>query len=68
MRSCGSCKWFTKLKLSWGYGGLCELMDWLATSDSGHDCQQFKRIKFHRSLAISDEEVQLQLADSSECG
>lgn len=51
MRSCGSCKHFLKMKQLQGNGGLCTLKDGRTNTDYGHNCIQFKRTKFHRSIA-----------------
>lgn len=56
MGDCGSCKHFQKLK-SKVSGGLCELKDWLTTTDGGHKCKEYKRVKFHKSVGASMQEV-----------
>ena len=50
--SCGSCKHFQKVGYwgSRGGGGLCQLFDWRAKTDSaGKDCKGYKRIKIHKA-------------------
>lgn len=53
--SCGSCKHFLKIK-HWrtriGGSGLCELFDARTKPDNGHNCKDFKRIKFHRNISL----------------
>lgn len=48
MKSCGSCRWFGKMRSMKGNSGLCELFDARTSTDHGRKCPQHKRIKFDR--------------------
>lgn len=58
MKDCGSCAFFTKVKNFHSKtdrsrihsGGLCELHDRLANSDSGKRCPDWKGIKYNRKI------------------
>lgn len=50
MQTCGGCKHFLKIKNLAGNSGLCVLFDRRTDTDRGHNCQQFKRVKFHRAI------------------
>lgn len=66
MKSCGSCAFFTKLKVMKGNGGLCERWDCRANTDGGRRCPDHKRIKFDRLLEskLFREEVCLENSSS----
>lgn len=49
-KSCGACKYFQKWKKDKFGGGLCELKDARTKTDHGHKCEEFKRVKFHRTI------------------
>lgn len=54
IKNCGSCRFFIKPKNVW-LTGLCELKDWGASEDGGHDCQFWKGIKYKRNKLVEDE-------------
>jgi hypothetical protein len=57
-RSCGSCKYFTKMGHMVGDSGLCEAYDCRTKSDYGHSCSSYKALRYERH-----KEKQLEVLD-----
>jgi hypothetical protein len=48
-KNCGNCAGFVKVKnLYGGNGGICEYLDCRTDTDCGHDCDDWKGIKYQR--------------------
>lgn len=63
-KSCGGCQHFQKWKNYRFGGGLCNLHDCRARSDSSA-CQQWKHLKFHRNIVST---TMMQQATQTELG
>lgn len=48
IKSCGKCKFFTKMLALTGDSGLCEFYDCRTKCDDGHKCKDFKALKYNR--------------------
>ncbi|BDU72331.1 hypothetical protein [Mesoterricola silvestris] len=61
-QDCGGCRHFLKVRGNWGNSGLCEFQDRRTDEDCGHNCPDFKPIKFDR--LASKREAQIEIATS----
>jgi len=48
-KNCGSCTWFRKLRSLGEVWALCEFDDARTKSDNGHNCKNWKGIKYERN-------------------
>lgn len=50
MKNCGNCRWFVKIT-NWNMkykSGICDMLDYNSSTDSGRKCSDWKGIKYNR--------------------